>query len=237
VTLKATPPRHQRVRLTGASLVTLCLALAACGGGGSSSSTGTTSATSTAGNAAGVHGSSTFATLQACLAKQGIKLQAPTGKPPKGSGTSSGTKPAGPPAGGRGAAGAGAGAGAGGFAKAPSGVSETKYKEALKKCGATNFSPSTHLNSTANRAALAKYEACMAGAGVTLPKANLAGGPIFKISKTETSTATFKAAESKCQSDLKGVLGAGTGAGGAAGGPPAGGPPSGAPPAEAQSAA
>lgn len=223
---KAKPLRRRGVALIGtASLVILCLALAACGSS-SGTSAGTTSAASSGGNAAGGHGSSTFATLQACLVKAGIKLQAPTGKPPKGAGTSTGTKPTGPPAGG--------GAGAGGFAKAPSGVSEAKYREALKKCGATNFSAGTHLNSTAAKAALTKYEACMAGDGVTLPKANLAGGgPIFKVSKTETSSATFKAAESKCQSDLKGVLAAGTGAGagGPGGGSPGGGPPSGTPPA------
>lgn len=201
VHLKEQYATHLRVGVAVAGLM-VCLALAACGG--SSSTKTTTSAAST--NRAG--GSSRFTALRSCLAKQGITLPAPSGNtPPAGTGANS---KGGPRDGGE----------AGGVFKAPSGVSETEYKEALKKCGARNFSRGNRptANTAMAKAALAKYVACMRKNGVTLPEPATSGnGPIFKTSKQETASASFKAAEGKCQSDLKGVIGVG------GGGPPAGG--------------
>jgi hypothetical protein len=69
--------------------------------------------------------------------------------------------------------------------------------------------------------------------GVNLPTPNTSGnGPVFNTKGLNTSSATFKSAQSKCQSDLQGV-GGGPSSGappGGGGGPPAGegggGPPS-----------
>jgi hypothetical protein len=57
--------------------------------------------------------------------------------------------------------------------------------------------------------------------GVSLPTPNTSGkGPVFNTKGLNTSSATFKSAESKCQSDLRGAIGGGTPAGEGGGAPP-----------------
>ena len=189
----------------------LCVWMAACGGSGTSStSSNAAKVTSPAGGA----GSARFSALSACLKKQGITLPTPSAsKPPSTTGTGA---QGGPPT--------------GGGLSTPSGVSASKYREALKKCGGSSLpAGGSSFSSATAKAALSKYVTCMRENGVDLPKANTSGsGPVFDSKGLDTSSATFKAAQSKCQTDLKGAFG---GAGGT-GGPPSGGPPSGGSPGE-----
>jgi len=180
------------------AVVGSCLALAACGSSASSStSTTSTSASTPATSTQGSKSkSSRFTALRSCLQKQGITLPAPTG----------GNRPAGGP---------------GGF-QPPAGVSQTQYQEALKKCGGgrgRGTPSSARFDTEAGKAALTKYVACMRENGVSLPTPNTSGtGPVFNTKGVNTTSATFTSAQSKCQSDLRAVLGGG--------GPPNGAPPS-----------
>jgi hypothetical protein len=211
-----TPPRpahrpSRRVRMRAlAALCALgaCVALAACGSSGSSTSASTTTGTGTSASKAG--GSSRFTALRSCLQKQGITLPAP---PSGGTGGPGGPGGPGAPGGGRGL-------------QAPEGVSQSKFQEALKKCGGGNFrgGGSANLNSATARAALTSYAACMRSNGVNVPAPNTSGnGPIFNTTGINTSSTQFKTAQSKCQSDLKGVFPGGGAGGGAGGAPPSAG--------------
>ncbi|HST32616.1 MAG TPA: hypothetical protein VLJ80_03745 [Solirubrobacteraceae bacterium] len=187
------------------------MALAACGSSGSgSSSAGKTSGSST--NKAGAPNASRFTALSSCLKKEGITLpSAPSGATPQ---------PGGP----------GAGAPGGGGFQLPKGVSQAQFQAALKKCGAGNLPRGRGggLNSASARAGLAKYAACLRQNGINVPTPNTTGkGPVFDTKGIDTSSSKFKAAQGKCQSDLKGVF-----PGGGGGAPPTG-APNGAPPAGA----
>jgi hypothetical protein len=128
------------------------------------------------------------------MQKEGINLPAPKGAP--------------------GQPGTGNGARSGGFLKAPEGVSQAKFQEALKKCGAGSFPRrGSNANSATARAALRKYAACMRENGINLPAPNTSGsGPVFNTSGVNPSSASFKAAQAKCQSELPGGFGGGGGA-------------------------
>lgn len=217
--LKRSARRRLRAAIALFAVVILAVTLAACGGSSSSGSGATNSASTTkqAGSS-----SSRFASLRACLQKEGINL------PSTPSGGSGRPGSGGPPSGGQ-----------GGF-KLPEGVSRTKFQEAIKKCGGGGFAGGARpgFNSSSAKAALTKYAACMRENGVNLPTPNTNGkGPVFNTKGINTSSETFKTAQKKCQSDLKGAFGAGGGPSsgngqppaGAAGGPPAGegGPPAG----------
>ncbi len=84
--------------------------------------------------------------------------------------------------------------------------------------------------SPAFKAALAKFATCMRENGVNVPAPNTSGsGPVFDTKGIDTSSAQFKTAEAKCQSDLSGAFRRGPGAGGspsASGAPPGAAPPS-----------
>jgi hypothetical protein len=202
------------------------LTLAACGSSASSSHTSSSSAvskspTASAKSAQGP-GSSQFAQLSSCLRKQGITLPSvPTG----------GNRPSG-------SAGTGAPAGGAGGFQLPKGISRSQYQAALKKCGGS-FTPGSAgaFNSATARAALVKYASCLRQNGVNVPAPNTSGkGPVFDTKGIDTSSAAFKSAQSKCQSDIKGVIAGGTGGGAPPAGAGTGGPPSGAgaPPGEAK---
>jgi hypothetical protein len=191
-----------RLFLALAAIAVAAVVLAACGSS-SSSSNGTTPSASSAGTnqGGGAAGGGRLTALRSCLQKEGINLPAPKGNP--------------------GTPGAGNGARPGGFLKAPEGVSQAKFQEALKKCGAGNFprAGSRDLNSATARAALSGYATCMRENGVSLPAPNTSGkGPVFNTSGVNTSSETFKNAQKKCQSKLAGTFGA-------SGRPPAGQPP------------
>jgi hypothetical protein len=181
------------------------LALAACGGSSTSSTSSTTTSTSasaatgttgTTGKSPG--GASRFTALRECLQKNGITLPKFTpGQRP--SGATHGFTP-------------------------PKGVSKSQYEAALKKCGGGGrgfFGGASRFSSPAVKQALAKFSTCMSENGVKIPKANTSGkGPIFNTKGLNTSSATFKAAESKCSKDLAGAFHGAPGArGGAPGGP------------------
>jgi hypothetical protein len=197
------PARRRRLRALAALCVLgAALALAACGS--SASGTGTTSASAgTSSNKA--RGAGQFAALRSCLQKQGITLPAP----PAGAAR----QPGGP----------GAGAGGGLLGRQlPNGVSQAQLQAAMKKCGAGNFGGrAAGLNSASARAALTSYAACLRQNGINVPAPNTSGnGPVFNTKGIDTASAKFKAAQSKCQSNLKGAFGRG----GAGGAPPAGAP-------------
>jgi hypothetical protein len=186
------------------------VALAACGSSGSGSSSAGKSSSSSA-NKAGAPNASRFTALSSCLKKEGITLpSAPSGAP---------RQPGGP--------GAGApGGGAGGF-QLPKGVTQAQFQAALKKCGAGNFPQGRAggLNSASARTGLVKYAACLRQNGIDVPAPNTTGkGPVFSTKGIDTSSSKFKAAQSKCQSDLKGAFP------GSGGGTPPPGAPNGAPP-------
>lgn len=212
------------------ALVLLVLALAgvllaACGGSSSSSpaaSTGTTTVSTSANASATAPTTSTgsttttptttpttptttapgprpqrFTALRECLQKEGITLpQRKSGQ--RGPGF----------------------LGAGGL---PAGVSRSKFQSALTKCDSSlKLSPGQghFFNSPSIKQAYTKFAACMREHGVNLPEANTSGnGPIFNTKGIDTASATFKAAEAKCRSDLFGSfhLRPGVGAPGAAG--------------------
>jgi hypothetical protein len=213
--------------------VAASLTLAACGSSNSSSSsasgTGTQSAgsstTGTNGTGNGTGRGMMTAEVQACLKKEGVTLPSR----PTGGGNGNGGPPQG---GGYGLPGAGAGAGAGrggyggGFGGNMSSTQRAKMQAAFKKCGVTfgqnRGAPGAGMQrpdttSTAYRAAVTKYTACVRQNGYDLPDPDFSGkGPIFaaKIQKD----ATFQAASKKCQSLLANATGAGGG-----GQPPQGG--------------
>jgi hypothetical protein len=224
-------PRRTFAAAAALLAVLASLALAACGGStstastttattaGASTSASTTPATGTSSTSttptkaakAGA-GASRFTALRECLQKNGITL--PKRKP--------GQAPGG---------GSGGGGFLGGAAKLPAGVTRAQYEAAVKKCGGLpSFprggfrGPRIKFNSPAIKAALAKFAACLRANGVNVPEANTSGkGPIFNTKGLNTSSATFRAAETKCRSDLVGAFRARPGAGGAAGGPAAAG--------------
>jgi hypothetical protein len=221
------PTAHASAPLVGLALL-LCasLVLAACGGssaGSNSATSASTSATSAGKSATAAGkgaGSATSAALRSCLAKQGITLpSASAGASPQSSAPPTGSSAQRP---------------GGGF-KLPKGESTTQLQAALKKCGGGSFpaGAGARFGGASSSKTLAKFSVCMREHGVKLPTANTSGkGPVFNTKGLNTSSATFKAAESKCSSDL-GAAGAGGGAPAGGGTPPGGGgaPGGGAPPA------
>jgi hypothetical protein len=200
-----------------------CLGLAACGSSsGSSSSTASTSASTTTTGAAGAKGpnSGRFAAMRECLQKNGITLPQRTPgqrRPPGGAGGF-----------------LGGGSGGTGGPSLPKGVTRAQYEAALKKCGGGNFAGrgrgGARFKSPAFQAALAKFATCLRENGVNVPAPNTSGnGPVFDTKGIDTSSAKFKAAEAKCQSDLRAAFrrGGGAGGGSASGGGPGGAPPAG----------
>jgi len=216
------PRSHRRRRPLFAALMiaVAALALAACGSSGGSTTTTNSASTTKAGGS----GSNRFASVRACLAKEGITL------PSRPSGGATGST------GSTGSTGARPGF-RGGF-KLPEGVSQTKFREALKKCGGgAGFGGRRDFNSAAAKTALTKYATCMRENGVNLPAPNTTGkGPVFNTKGIDRTSATFENAQKKCSSDLPSFLGRGGPPAGGQGGPPAGagGPPGegGAPPSE-----
>lgn len=173
-------------------LILLAVALSACGSS-SSKSASATSAAKLSANAGPQALSARFTALRECLAKNGIALpKRPAGQGPRG-GFLGGIL------GGGGAAGL----------HLPSGVSRAQYEAALKKCGAgpplrggtRGFG---RLRAPAFQAALKKFAACMRANGVNVPEPNTSGsGPIFGTSGLDTKSPQFKAATSKCASQLR----------------------------------
>jgi hypothetical protein len=207
---RARARRRLRAALAALVAVAIAVTLAACGGGSSSKASSATNSANTSTQANGQR-SGRFAALRACLHKEGITLPSrPAGKPAQPGGGGLGFL------------------GRGGGLKPPAGVSQSKFEEALKKCG--GFPRGVRrFNSAAARTALIKFAQCMRENGINLPAPNTSGtGPVFNTKGINTSSAAFKAAERKCRADLRGRFGAG-------GGPRGGAPPNaaaGAPPGE-----
>jgi hypothetical protein len=173
---------------TAVLLVVLAsLALTACGSSStnSSSTSATASATKTpsrAGKALGAPGGR-FAALRECLQKNGITLPKFTPGKPQAPGA---PRPF-----------------------LPKGVTKAQYESAIKKCGGPAFfsGARNRFNTPAFKQALAKFATCMHENGVAIPNANTSGnGPIFNSKGLDTSSAKFKAAETKCQPDLSRAL-------------------------------
>jgi hypothetical protein len=190
-------------------LLLACLGLAACGSSsGSSSSATSASVSTTTTDAAGTKGpnSGRFAAIRECLQKNGVTL--PAFKPGQhGQPQARGQRR--PP---------GGGGGATGGPSLPKGVTRAQYEAALKKCGGGNFAGRSgggaRFKSSAFQAALAKFATCLRENGVNVPAPNTSGkGPVFDTKGIDTSSAKFKAAEVKCQSDLRAAFRRGAGAG------------------------
>jgi hypothetical protein len=180
-----------------------CLGLSACGGSSKSSSTSASVAAATTPGATGAKGpdAGRFAAVRECLQKNGVTL--PAFKP----GQHGQPQARGPFGGATGR-------------QLPKGVNKAKYEAAVKKCGGGNFASrgGTRFKSPAFKTALAKFATCMRENGVNVPAPNTSGsGPVFDTKGIDTSSAQFKAAEAKCQSDLSGAFRRGPSAGGAGG--------------------
>jgi hypothetical protein len=197
-------------------LLLACLGLAACGSSSGSSSSTTSASASTTAKGAGAAGakapnSGRFAAVRECLKKNGITLPQRTPGQRRPPGATGGFL--------------GGGAGGTGGPQLPKGVTRAQYEAALKKCGG-NFAGGTRggarFKSPAFHAALAKFASCLRANGVNVPAPNTSGnGPVFDTKGIDTSSAQFKAAEAKCQSDLRAAFRRG-GAAGGAGAPPRG---------------
>jgi hypothetical protein len=201
-------------------LLLACLMLAACGGSSSkttSSATASASTTSTGaksttngttptGKPAPGAAAGRFAALRECLKKDGITLPKRT-------------------PGQRRRPGGGGFLGGGGAApQLPKGVTRAQYEAALKKCGGGAFGRPRSANPVFTRA-LVKFADCMRADGVKIPEPNTSGkGPIFTTKGINTSSAQFRAAETKCSADLRSSFGGGGARGGTAPGSP-GAPP------------
>jgi hypothetical protein len=216
------------VALALLALLLVSLGLAACGSSSSSSSSTTATTSESTGTGAKGPNAGRFAAVRECLQKEGITLPKRTPgekRPPGGAGGFLG------------------GGGAGGAAgpQLPKGVTRAQYEAALKKCGGSSFGHggAARFDSPTFKAALAKFATCMRQNGVNVPAPNTSGsGPVFDTKGIDTSSAQFKTAEAKCQSDLSGAFKRGPGTagapngaapprsgeapGGAAGPPPAG---------------
>ena len=199
----------RRTRPAATAVLAIVLAsfgLAACGGTSTSSSTNASAAaTGATGTGSGATGASAsrFRAVRECLQKEGIAL------PQRTPGTQR------PPGGGF--------PGAGGGPQLPKGVTRAQYEAALKKCGGSAFrrgAGGARLKSPAFKQALAKFATCMHENGVNVPEANTSGsGPVFNTKGLNTSSAQFKAAQTKCSKDLQGGFRRGPEGGGAPGGP------------------
>jgi hypothetical protein len=196
-------------------LLLAALALAACGSSSNGSSPTSASAsatkstsTSTPGAAEAAKGaiSGRFTAMRECLQKNGITLpkRTPGQRPAPGSGGFFG--------------------GPGGL-QLPKGMTRTQYEAILKKCGGSFFRDrrglpgiGTRLQSPAVTKALAKFAACMRENGVNVPAPNTSGkGPIFNTKDLNTTSTTFRTAETKCRTALQGAFRARPGAAGAPG--------------------
>lgn len=183
-----------------------CLGLAACGGSSKSSSTNNAaaSAPNPQGSGAGSAGPAAgrFKAVRECLQKNGITLpqRTPGARRPQGAGGLLG--------------------GAGG-PQLPKGVTRAQYEAALKKCGGGFFAGRTgRFKGPAYQQAIAKFATCMRENGVNVPQPNTSGnGPVFSTKGLNTNSPQFKAAETKCSSDLRGVFPRRPGAGGTTGRP------------------
>lgn len=183
----------------------------ATGSGGAGSGGAGSGATGPSATGPGV---ARFRALRECLQKNGITL-------PKR--TPGQRRPGGP-----GGPGGFLGGGAGG-PQLPSGVTRAQYEAALKKCGGGTFAGrGARLKSPVYQAALSKFATCMRENGIDVPTPNTSGnGPVFSTKGIDTTSAKFRAAETKCAGVLRSTLRTGPRPGAA---PPGGAPPSEAPP-------
>jgi hypothetical protein len=104
----------------------------------------------------------------------------------------------------------------------PKGVTRAQYEAAIKKCGGFSGGRfgagggASRFNSPAVKQALSKFASCMRENGVNLPTPNTSGkGPVFNTKGLEPTSTKFKAAQTKCASDLISTFRARPGAGGA----------------------
>jgi hypothetical protein len=174
--------------------IVTCLALAACGGSSSKSATSANAANTSSTSTRGAAGDR-FAAMRECLQKNGITLpQRPTGQ--------------------RRAPGAGGllGGGGAGAPQLPKGVTRAQFQAAIQKCGGSagrfvgpgGQGSRRRFGSPAFRTALTAFVACMNSQGIKLPAPNTSGkGPIFNTQGINTTSASFKAASTKCQSVLR----------------------------------
>jgi hypothetical protein len=209
-----TRARSTAIAITAALIA--AIALAACG-------SSATTASKTSGSGASASASSSRTKLAACLKQHGVTLpsqaaggQRPGGGTPPSGGYGGGTPPSGGYGGGTPPAGGFGGAGGPGGAK---GAQSSKFRAAFKACGATFGGGRFSRGAAGARptvAGLAKYTACVAKHGYTLPKPNTSGnGPIFP--KRIESNKKFQAASKICQSDLRPSGGGGPGSGSGSG--------------------
>jgi hypothetical protein len=185
--------RPAAVTMTAVIVLLACLTLAACGSSASTSSSSTAASTTStkAGTATGNRAAfaGRFKAVRECLQKNGVTL--PKRTPGQGAGGGAGG-PLGGPGG-----------------TPPPGVSKSTYEAAVKKCGAPGGGSggAGGSNSPAFKQGVAKFASCMRENGVNLPTPNTSGtGPVFNTKGLNTTSATFKAAQAKCASLLRGNL-------------------------------
>ena len=201
---KLTPRASQ----TAVVLVALATLVAGCGSSSSTSSSASTSASAAS--------STSRAKLVACLKQHGITLPAGqrpgAGAPPGGApGAGSGTPPAGSAGTGTGTTPSGRPPAGGFFGR--TGANASKFRAAVKACGANFPAGSGGFRRGFNRQNIQKYVTCVRQHGYNLPEPNFSGnGPVFPANIRTNKK--FQSASKACQSLLAPPQGAG-GAGGA----------------------
>jgi hypothetical protein len=178
-----------RLATVGVALALLAgLLLTACGGSSSNSQSGKT--TAKAPGASGGRFGARGTAMRTCLQKNGITL------PERKKGAQGTTPGAGGPFG-------AGGTGGGAAPKLPNGVTRAQMQAALRKCGGGQFPKGGKGFAAQGAQRFAKFAACMRKDGVNLPKPNTSGkGPIFNTKGIDTTSASFKAADAKCEREL-----------------------------------
>jgi hypothetical protein len=174
------PQIHTDIRRPASAalaLVLAFLALSACGGSSNAGTSASSSSTGTANSPQLTGLARRFQAVRECMQRNGVKLSS-----------------------------------TGILGGLPKGVSRSAYTAALKKCGGAKAgglagAAAGRAGSPAYKRAVLAFSACLRAQGLAVPAPNTSGeGPIFDSKSLDTTSAEYKAAQSRCASTLRGLL-------------------------------